>query len=212
MKAVLRMAVSIAVLLLPPGVSAATPMRVALLVDTSAATATALPQIRTAVSAFLDALPAEHEALLVTTGRHAQVRVPPTVDRNKLKGSVNNLLTDNGPTALMDALTEVDQRFMRKAADRWAVFVILTGDGSENSKQVDAEEFNRWMSELPRRRVSVSAIVLKTSVNSLPELIASTLATATHGHYATMGNGGGMARTLTQFAAQLSEEAAVRGR
>ena len=204
-----RMAVIVAMLALTPVLSAAPPMRIALLVDTSAATASALVQIRAAVATFVDALPPEHEVVLVTTGRHAQVRVPPTTDRSKLKGNISGLLSDSGPTALMDALTEVDSRFMRKAADRWPVFVVITGDGSENSKDVDEQGFNRWVTEIARRGVSANALVLKPG-NGLPELIASTIVKATRGHYQAMSSGAGLTEAMTQLASQLAEEASRR--
>src|SRR4051794_31899845 len=57
------------------------PMRIALFLDTSDAAAPALNHLRTATTAFLDALPPEDEVLLVTTGRQARVRVQPTTDR-----------------------------------------------------------------------------------------------------------------------------------
>jgi hypothetical protein len=132
-----RAAMIALMLMLTAAPSAAAPMRIALLVDTSAGTSSAIVQIRAGVSAFLEALPPEHEVVLVTTGRRTQVRVPPTTDRSKLTASAGGMLPDNGPTALMDALTEVDDRFMRKAGDRAPVFVIVTGDGSENSKGDD---------------------------------------------------------------------------
>jgi Mg-chelatase subunit ChlD len=198
-----------AVLTLTSTVSAASPMRVALLIDTSAATAGVITQIRAAVAAFLDALPPEHEVVLVTTGRHAQVRVPPTTDRSKLKSNSGGLLSDNGPTALMDALTEVDSRFMRKAADRWPVFVVITGDGSENSKETDEQAFNKWLTDIARRGVSANAVVLKTG-SGLPDMIASTIVKATHGHYTAMSTGTGLPDAMTQLARQLADDAARR--
>src|SRR5262249_40996974 len=82
-------------------------------------------------------------------------------------GSASAMLSENGPTALMDALVDVDERFMRKTGDRWPVFVILTGDGNDSSK-TDEQEFNRWMADIRRRGVSVNAIVLKASTLGLP--------------------------------------------
>jgi hypothetical protein len=206
-----RAAASVFALVLVAAPAAAAPMRVALLVDTSAGTSSAIVQIRAGVAAFLEALPPEHEVALVTTGRHTQVRVPPTTDRSKLKSSAGGMLPDNGPTALMDALTEVDDRFMKNAGDRAPVFVILTGDGSENSKDVDEQGFNRWMAEIARRGVAVSAVVLKTTGNGLPDFIASTLVQATRGHYTSLGTGGGIADAMTTLAAQITADAA-RGR
>jgi len=200
-----------AVLALAPALSAAPPMRIALLVDTSAATASAIARIRAAVSAFLDALPPEHEVLLVTTGRRTQVRVPPTTDRTKLKENVGGMLPELGPTALLDSLKAVDDRFMRKTSgDHLPVFVILTADGSENSHEVDQKGFNRWVDEIAFRGVSVNAIVLKTSANGVPESIASGLAQVTHGHYASMGIAGNIAEAMAQLAAKLGDDAARR--
>jgi hypothetical protein len=201
--------VALLTLVVAPSMSAARAMRVAIFVDTSAATASAIVQIRAAASAFIDTLPPESEIVLVTTGRRTQVRVPPTTDKAKLKASTNGMLSENGPTALMDALVDVDERFMRKAADRWPVFVILTGDGGENSK-VDEQEFNRWISEVARRGASANAIVLKASTLGLPGSIASVLTQATHGHYASMGLAGDISEAMTKLADQLSAVAEKR--
>ncbi len=157
------------------------PMRVALLVDTSDGVGTAITQIRSAVVAFADALPPEHELMLVTTGRHTQVRVPPTTDRKKVKDSASGITSDHGATPLMDALVEVDERFMRKAPDRWAAFVVITGDGTENSTSVDDQAFNKWLAALATRQVSVDAIVLKFKGSGLPEAIANAAVRATNG-------------------------------
>src|SRR4051812_47189049 len=53
------------------------PMRIALLIDTSAGTSAAMHQVRSSVATFMDALPPAHEVLLVSTGRRVQFRVPP---------------------------------------------------------------------------------------------------------------------------------------
>ena len=209
MNALRLLSISVLMLVVAPSLSAARAMRVAIFVDTSAATASAIVQIRAAASAFIDTLPPESEIVLVTTGRRTQVRVPPTTDKAKLKGSANGMLSENGPTALMDALVDVDARFMRKAGDRWPVFVILTGDGGENSK-VDEQEFNRWISEIARRGASANAIVLKASTLGLPGSIASALTQATHGHYASMGLAGDISEAMTRLADQLSADAARR--
>ena len=209
MNALRLLSISVLMLVVAPSLSAARAMRGAIFVDTSAATASAIVQIRAAASAFIDTLPPESEIVLVTTGRRTQVRVPPTTDKAKLKGSASGMLSENGPTALMDALVDVDERFMRKSGDRWPVFVILTGDGGENSK-VDEQEFNRWISEVARRGASVNALVLKGSNLGLPGQIASTLTRATHGHYASVGLGGGIAEGMTTLADQLTADAAKR--
>jgi hypothetical protein len=208
---VLRRLSVVAVMLLTVAtpLSAARTMRVAVLVDTSAATTSAIVQIRAAVSAFIDTLPPESEIVLVTTGRRAQVRVPPTTDKAKLKNSASGMLSENGPTALMDALVDVDERFMRKAGERWPVFVILTADGNDSSK-VDEQEFNRWITEMTRRGVSANAIVLKASTLGVTGSVATVLTRNTHGHYASMGMTSGIPEAMTKLADQLSADAAQR--
>jgi hypothetical protein len=197
-------------LVLTPALAAAAPMRVALLVDNSVATAAAIVQVRAGLAAFLDALAPEHEVIVVSTGRRPQVRLGPSLDRAKLKANVGGLLSENGPTSLINALTDVDERFMRKAKGSWPVFVIVTGDGSENSQNVDEQGFNRWATELAGRGILVNAVVLKTTGNGLPGVIASTLTKATDGHYAVMSNGSTLAETLTQLAGQINQQAAQR--
>jgi hypothetical protein len=205
-----RLSVVLALLLtITPPLSAARTMRIAVLVDTSAATTSAIVQIRTAVSAFVDALPPESEMILVTTGRRGQVRVPPTTDKAKLKGSASGMLSENGPTALMDTLVDVDERFMRKAGERWPVFVILTADGNDASK-VDEQEFNRWITDMTRRGVSANAIVLKASTLGVTGSVATVLTRNTHGHYASMGMTSGIPEAMTTLADQLTADAAQR--
>src|SRR5437762_1803943 len=78
-------------------------------------------------------LPPEHEVMLISTGLQLRVRVQPTLDRKKLKDAAAGLFTDGGGTALMDSVLETDDRFLKKAEERWPVFVILTTDGREVS-------------------------------------------------------------------------------
>ena len=136
--------------------------------------------------------------------------MPPTADRTKLKSSAAGLTTDGGPTTLMDALREMDDRFLRKAADRWGVFVVITGDGSESSKDTDEVAFNAFVTDVRRRGVLANAIVLKTTGTGLPEVIATTIVKATGGHYAVMSNGGGITDAATTLAGQLATDAAGR--
>jgi len=69
MNALRLLSISVLMLVVAPSLSAARAMRVAIFVDTSAATASAIVQIRAAASAFIDTLPPESEIVLVTTGR-----------------------------------------------------------------------------------------------------------------------------------------------
>jgi hypothetical protein len=178
------------------------PARVALLVDTSAGTSASLTQLRAGLAAFIDALPPGPDILFVTTGRRIQVRVPPTTDRQKVKESIAGLLSDGGPTPLMDGLLEVDARFMSKAADRRSIFVIVTGDGTESSVTVHGDAFNAWLGQVQRRHASGHALVIKSG-NGMPEVIASALARTTGGSFQTVSPRSPLTEPMTGIAARI---------
>ena len=163
------------------------PMRIALMLDTSDAAASALTHIRAAVANFLDALPPEDEVILITTGRQVRVRVPPTTDRKKLKDAAAGLFTDGAGTVLMDGLLEIDERFFKKADDRWPVYVIFTSDGTESSTGSREKEFMKWTPMLGPRGVTVHAFVFKTPKGSgMPDVVAENLTQNTGGRYDVM--------------------------
>jgi Mg-chelatase subunit ChlD len=171
-----------------PRLRASASARVAILVDTSAGTSSALNLLRSALVGMIENCPADAELVLVSTGRRTQTRVPPTSDREKVKQSARSLTNDGGPTPLVDSLLEIDQRFMRSPGDRRPVFIIITGDGSESSR-TDTDGFNAWLRTLASRHVVAHAIVLKTG-NGVPEAVASTVARVTGGHFETVSAGG----------------------
>ena len=167
------------------------PMRIALMVDTSDAASGAFTNLRTGLLAFLDTLAPEHEIMLISTGRQMRVRVQATTDRKKLKDAAGAIFPDGAGTPLMDALLEVDKRFMSKADDRWPVFVLVTSDGTESSSCAQEKEFNRWIDSLRYRAATVHALVIKVTGTSgraegssgLPEAIAMNATNNTGGHY-----------------------------
>ena len=177
--------------------------RIAILVDTSEAAAPALAKIRAGVAAFADAVGPEHELLLASTGRRLQVRVQPTTDHAKVRSAAGGLTADNGPTPLVDALREIDERFMRKMTARHAVFVIITADGSESSVRTDKDAFKVWAEDLVRREATVHAIVLKVRGNGLPEAVADELARVTRGHFETISSGNPLPDRLKTLAQTL---------
>ena len=184
---------------------ASDPMRIALVLDTSDAASPGLVHMRTAAVAFLDALPPEDEVLIVTTGRQARVRVQPTTDRKKLKETAGGLFTDGAGTVLMDGLLEIDDRFLKKADDRWPVFVIFTSDGTESSASAHEKEFNRWAVGLGPRGVTVHALVLKANKGGgTPDVIATTLTQNTGGRYDMMNTTNALPDKMKALAEQLA--------
>jgi VWA domain-containing protein len=186
---------------------AKSPMRVALLVDTSDGTGEkAINHIRAALGEFADALPQPHEIMLVTTARQPRVRVQPTTDRKKLKDSGTALFTEGGATTLSDTLMDIDDRFMRKAEDRWPVFVIVTGDGGEASAPASEKKFNDWLYALPLRGISAHAISLKYHGGGNPEIIAAHVAQTAGGHYDFINTSNSLPEKMKAIAALLAHD------
>ena len=181
------------------------PMRIALMLDTSDAAAPALTHMRAGAIAFLDALPPEDEVILITTGRQARVRVPPTTDRKKLKEAAAGLFTDGAGTVLMDGLLEMDERFFKKADDRWPVFVIFTSDGVEASAGAREKEFLKWASAIDKRGVSTHAFVYKTPKGSgMPEIVVENLTQNSGGHYDVMNTTTALPQKMKALGEQLA--------
>jgi len=162
---------------------AQSPMRVALILDTGDGMDKALNHLRAGVAAFADALPPPHEIMIVSTGRQTRVRVQPTADRKKIRDAGTGIFLDGGGTPLMDGLMEIDDRFMKKAEDRWPVFVIITSDGTESSAGANEKKFNEWLAALPSRGVSAHAIVIKYRGGSMTEIVAEHVVQTASGHY-----------------------------
>ena len=185
------------------GRTAATGSRVAVVVDTSQATANSMNFLRSAVATLITRLPEGTEVLLATTGRRLQVRVAPTVDRRKAADSANAMTSDGGPTVLLDGLLEIDERFMRNVNGRNGVFVLVTGDGSESSKS-EGTAFNSWLATLSARSIVAHAVVLKTG-NGVPEVVAKAIAGATGGRCETIGSAALLQDKMEAIAAMVAQ-------
>jgi von Willebrand factor type A domain len=183
------------------------PMRIALVVDTSDGAAPALTHLRAGLLAFIDALPPQHEIMMVSTGRQSRVRVPPTTDRKKIRDAASGLFSDGGAAVLMDSLLEADDRFMRNAEDRWPVFVIVTGDGAEGSAGAHERKFNEWVAAVPARAISAHALVLKYNGGGVPEIIAGHLVQAAGGRYDFMNTSNSLPDKLKALGETLTAEA-----
>jgi len=162
---------------------AKTPMRIALMIDTGDPITPALNHLRAGLLAFADAVGPEPELMMVSLGRQVRVRLPPTTDRKKFKDSAAGLFGDGGATVLSDGLMEIDDRFMRKAEDRWPVFVIVTADGAEGSAGANEKKLNDWIRALPARDIAVHAVVIKYRGGGQPEIVAGHATETASGHY-----------------------------
>ena len=100
---------------------------------------------------------------------------------------------------------EIDDRFFRKTADVWPVFVIFTSDGTESSAGAREKEFTKWSVDLGARGVIVHAFVLKTNKGSgMPDAVAANLTQNTAGRYDVMNTSNALPDKMKALAQQLA--------
>ena len=134
------------------------------------------------------------------------MRLPPTTDRKKFKDSAGGIFMDGGATVLSDGLMEIDERFMRKAEDRWPAFVIVTADGAEGSAGASEKKFNDWIRALPSRGMPVHAIAIKYKGGGMPEVIASHVAQTAAGHYDFINTSNSLPDKLKAIGEQMARD------
>ena len=184
------MLIVIAILLLAPLGSAqsvpGSPMRIVMLVDSSAAVAPMITQFRAGLKEFLDLLPGDPELMLISTGGQLRVRVPPTTDREKLREGVGLFASDGGANAFLDALLEADKRFLRTVPTRRSIFANLMTDAGEARGEPLIDEYNRFVHDFHQRGGRAHGIVIRGVNSGITTEIVSNLTENTGGYYETL--------------------------
>jgi len=137
------------------------PMRIVLLVDSSTSTQPMMTMFRNALMTFADELPPPHEIVFITSGSQIRVRTQPSTDRVRLKNDIGLLQSEGGANAFLETLIEADQRFLKTAAGKWPVFVILTTDIGEVRREPDIPRYNKFMNDFLARGGSAHAIIMQ---------------------------------------------------
>jgi len=101
------------------GGQAGDPMRIVIMVDNSQTPLEPLPQIRRGLQQFVNALPPNHELMLVTTGGTMNIRVQPTRDYIEVYKAIGeiNFMRSTG-NALIGSIQEVYDRYLRTVERR----------------------------------------------------------------------------------------------
>jgi hypothetical protein len=137
------------------------PMRIAILVDNSQIPTEPLPFIRRGLQQFLNALPPNHELMLVTTGGQLNIRVEPTRDYLRILESANaiNVMRSSG-NALIGSVEEVYDRYFRGVERRYPMLVVIANDGQDMSQRVTNESVNALLNVLKSSHVLVNGVLL----------------------------------------------------
>ena len=117
-----------------------TPMQIALLVDTSAATPNATRDLRRGLEALAARLLDGNQVTLVTFGGPPRILVESTSRTNRLQDGIGQIFSVSNTAAyLLDALMETARGFERRESPR-PVIIAITGEGldhsSRNARQV----------------------------------------------------------------------------
>ena len=144
------------------------PMRIVILVDNSQTSFHALPAIRRGLQQLVNGLPPNHELMLVTTGGHMSIRVPPTrdyLDIQEAIGEINQV--PSGGNAMIGSVQEIYDRFLRTAERRYPMIVVVSSDAYDTSQRVNDKTANELLAGVRKTGVLVNAILLTSTAPSL---------------------------------------------
>jgi len=161
--------------------------RIVLIVDSSSPVASMLTHFRAALNSFLEALPGEPEIAIISTGGQLRIRAAPTTDRTKLRAVADGFAADGGGNSFLDTLLEADRRFLKTAADRRSIFVILTTDSGAAVAEVRIDAYNKFATEFQTRGGRAHALVVRGVNSGMTTQIAENLTRNTGGYYDVVG-------------------------
>lgn len=138
------------------------PMRIVILVDNSQIPVIdPLPFVRRGLQQFLNALPPNHELMLVTTGGQMNIRVEPTRDYLAVMESAGAIqVMRSSGNALIGSVEEIYERYLRGVERRYPMLVILATEGPDMSQRVTNKGVNALLQQLTKSGVRVNAVLL----------------------------------------------------
>ena len=184
---------------------AASPMRVALLVDTSQATEKIIDSLRKSLPTFVDALPADDELALVTIGNRPRVRGKPMTDRTKVRTDVSKVSSDGGAVVLLDGLKDAHNQFMRQPEVKWPVFVVVTTDSAEGSTSVRGDDYGKLINEILMKGSSVHFVAIQSGAPGSVAEYAKNITENTGGMYETVAPTG-LDAAMAKMSARLADD------
>ncbi len=189
------------------GAQAGDPMRIAILVDNSQTPLEPLPQIRRGLQQFVNALPPNHELMLVTTGGQMNVRVQPTRDYLDVQEAVGeiNFMRSMG-NALIGSVQEVYDRYLRTVERRFPMIVIVSTDGQDMSQRVTDKSVNEMLRGLQQTGVLVNAVLLTSTGTSLIRNITLEMIKRTGGAYESATIATALPARLKVMAGRIAEQ------
>ena len=182
------------------------PMRIVLMVDSSTAMAKTINQLKTALMAFADALPEIEEVVFISSGGQIRVRTQADAGRDRLRAEIGRFASEGGANAFYDTLLEADKRFMKPAPRQWPAFVIVTTDNGEANREINVDEYNKFMNDFRARGGTAHAVILQGKSNGLVTDILANLVDNTGGMRTTLLAESSLPQRLTDIANRLADD------
>ncbi|MGE3955371.1 MAG: VWA domain-containing protein [Vicinamibacterales bacterium] len=189
------------------GVGAADPLRVVLLVDSSTNMAPMLTEFRAGLHTFIDAVPEDVEITFISTGGQIRIRVPPTLDRQRLHDAASRFSSDGGANSFLDTMLESDQRFLKAAPDRRGVFVVVTTD-PPTINETPLNRYNPFVADFMRRRGRAHAVVIRPGSQNtgVATAVMENLTKNTDGIFTVMAVGNSLPARMKEMAEQVAAQ------
>lgn len=188
-------------------VSAADPLRVVLMVDSSTNMSTMLTEFRAGLHSFIDTVPEDVEMAIISTGGQLRIRVPPTLDRQKLHDAASRFSSDGGANSFLDTMLESDQRFLKAAPDRRGVFVVMTTDPPAIGDP-PLYRYNKFVEDFLRRRGRAHAVVIRNAAQhtGMASAILENLTGNTDGLFTVMAVANSLATRMREMGEQVAAQ------
>jgi hypothetical protein len=150
------------------------PMRIVLMVDSSTAVGPMINQFKTALQAFVDALPESEEVVFVSSGGQIRVRTQPGSDRARLSAEIARFASEGGANAFLDTMLEADNRFLKTAPGQWPAFVFVTTDNGDGTREPNVDHYNKFMNDFLSRGGAAHAVILAGKrTGSITDMVAN---------------------------------------
>jgi len=182
------------------------PMRIVLMVDSSTAMSKMINQLKNALTAFADALPETEEVVLISSGGQIRVRTQAGAGRERLRAEIGRFAVEGGANAFYDTMLEADKRFMKPAPHQWPAFVVITTDNGEANREINVDEYNRFMNDFLARGGTAHGVILQGKSSGLVSDILANLVDNTGGMRATLLADSSLPQRLADIANRLADD------
>jgi hypothetical protein len=182
------------------------PMRIVLMVDSSTPVGPLINDFKTALEAFVETLPPQHEVAFISSGGQIRVRTRPNDTRAKLRAEVARFASEGGANAFLDTLLEADQRFLKSAPEQWPAFVIVTTDNGDGRSEPDVNAYNRFMNDFLSRGGAAHAVIIAGARTGSITDVTTNLVDNVGGIRQTLNTSNSLPARLKDIAARLDAD------